>query len=67
MEHKNRNRCGWSGSIAQFIHIEENEFIAQLTDFVGEAKDEQVEAWRNCYHVLQKVFRFYKNENWQLF
>lgn len=66
MEHKNGFRCGWAGSIAQFLYVEESEFIVQLTDFVGEAKDEQVEAWRDCYHVLHKVFQSFENEDWQL-
>jgi hypothetical protein len=66
MEHKDGLRCGWSGIIAQFLTLEESSFIVQLTEFIGEAKDEQVGAWRDCYHVLQNVFLPYENENWQL-
>jgi hypothetical protein len=66
MEPRHTLRCGWSGTIHQFLHVEEAKFIGQLTEFVGEAKDEQVEAWRDCYHILQKTFLPYEHENWQL-
>jgi DUF2075 family protein len=66
MEKKQAKRCGWSGSIAQFLAVEESKFIAQLSDSIGEVKDEQVEAWRDSYHVLQKVFLPFQREEWQL-
>jgi hypothetical protein len=66
MEAKQDSRCGWSGSIAQFLAVEESKFISQLSEFIGDVKDEQVEAWRDSYHVLQKVFLPFEREEWQL-
>lgn len=66
METKQGKRCGWSGSITQFLVLDESNFLAHLGDFIGDFKEEQVEAWRNSYHVLQQTLSSYQSEPWQL-
>src|SRR5437016_2048729 len=51
---------GWHGSIHQFLATDQESWLASLQQFHvhvmrREADAEQIDAWKNCWSVLQKV------------
>lgn len=49
-------RCGWYGKIKDFLDINEDSFIRSLNQFIPDANELQIAAWKDCFHFLQNVF-----------
>jgi hypothetical protein len=50
------DRCGWNGKIKDFLKLTEGSFLGRLVQFIPDAKELQITAWKDCYHLLHNVF-----------
>lgn len=56
MEGKNMS-VGWSGSIPEFLQLDQHQFLEALHQSIPDASDSQHRAWIDTYEKLQLVFR----------
>lgn len=59
-------RCGWLGTLSDFLYLDEQEFVNNLQGFIPDAKENQIRAWRDCYHVLKDQLLPFRQHDWQL-
>ncbi|MBP1950058.1 DNA/RNA helicase domain-containing protein [Virgibacillus litoralis] len=64
------NRCGWYGNTEEFTGLDFEYFISNMKDFINDPSEEQINAWVDCFHFLQNVFKQVQSEidclNWGL-
>lgn len=58
---KQSTTCGWLGSIAEYMKVTEEDFIARLKVWHQDCMNElvhpsQLVAWQECFGILQEVF-----------
>ncbi|MCM3491170.1 DUF2075 domain-containing protein [Alkalihalophilus marmarensis] len=60
------DRCGWAGSVSEFLDLNENEFISSLESSIQDVRSKQIDAWKDCFNVMQDSLKGYANEPWAL-
>ncbi|MFK4392269.1 hypothetical protein CN563_24755 [Bacillus sp. AFS026049] len=61
-----KNRCGWGGTLQQFLQLNQNEFNQALQGFITDASPEQLDAWLDSYEVLQNSLKPFVHKDWHI-